>query len=158
MNIDLKAYNAEFYQKVCGGNLEDVKRVIEAANEKCHVEITTLIVNGHNDSIEEIEDLAKWLSSINKNMPLHLSRYHPSYKFDAPATPVSTILKCVEISRLYLNYVYAGNISNVDSNTYCPVCGEMIICREGYNTEVLIDENICSKCKAELNIIPIKEN
>ncbi len=111
MNIDLKAYNTEFYKKVCGGNLEDVKKVIEAANRKCHVEVTTLLVNGHNDSIEEIEDLSRWLSSINKNMPIHLSRYYPSYQFNAPATPVATVLNCVEVSRKYLNYVYPGNLS-----------------------------------------------
>lgn len=153
MNIDLKSFNTEFYKKICGGNLEDVKKVIETANRKCHVEITTLLVNGHNDSIEEIEDLSKWLSSINKNIPLHLSRYYPTYQFDAPATPEATVLNCVEASKKYLNYVYAGNLANVDSNTYCPVCGNMVIKRDGYKTKVLISENRCSNCKTELNIV-----
>lgn len=153
MNIDLKAFNSEFYRKICGGSLEDVKRVIEEASKKSHVEITTLLINGHNDSSEEVEELSEWLLSINKNMPLHLSRYFPSYKFDAPATPASTILKCVEAARKYLNYVYPGNLSGTDSNTYCPKCGNKVVDRSGYYTRVLIDENKCPRCSAELNIV-----
>lgn len=153
MNIDLKAYNNQFYQRVCGGDLEDVKRVIEEANKKCHVEITTLLVNGYNDSLEEVEELSRWILSINKDIPLHLSRYFPAHKFDVPATPVSTVLNCVEASRKYLNYVYPGNLSGVDTNTYCPICGNMVINRERYRTRALIDKNKCPKCNAGLNIV-----
>lgn len=153
MNIDLKAYNNQFYQEVCGGNFEDVKKVIEEADKKCHVEVTTLLVNGYNDSMEEIEGLSSWISSINRDIPLHLSRYFPSYKFDAPATPVSTILNSVEVSRKYLNYVYPGNLAEADSNTYCPKCGNMVIDREGYHTKVLLVENKCPECNTELNIV-----
>lgn len=153
MNIDLKAFNNEFYQRVCGGNLEDVKRVIEEANSKCHVEITTLLINGYNDSFDEVEELSRWISSINRDMPLHLTRYFPSYKFDVPATPVSTILNSVEVSRKYLNYVYPGNLSGVDINTYCPTCGYSVVERNGYNTRTFIHESKCPVCKTELNIV-----
>lgn len=154
MNIDLKAYNNQFYEKVCGGNLENVKRVIEKANKKCHVEITTLLVNGYNDSIEEVEELSRWISSINKDMPLHLSKYFPSYKFDVPATHVPTVLNCVEVARKYLSYVYPGNLSEVDLNTYCPQCGNMVIERKRYVTRALITDNKCPRCNADLNIVP----
>lgn len=152
MNIDLKAYNSQFYERVCGGNLEDVKKVIEEGNKECHVEITTLLVNEYNDSMEEVEELSSWISSINRNIPLHLSRYFPSYKFDAPATPESTILNCVKAAKKHLNYVYPGNLSCVDSNTYCPVCGFMVVERKGYGARALIN-NKCPKCNTELNIV-----
>jgi pyruvate formate lyase activating enzyme len=153
MNIDLKAFNNKFYKEVCGGNLEDVMAIIELASSKCHVELTTLLVNGHNDSEEEVEKLAKWISSINKDMPLHLSRYFPNYKFDAPATPVDRVIRSAEIAKQYLNYVYVGNIPEVDSNTYCPKCGKMLIDREGYRTKTLIDNNICPECSSRINIV-----
>lgn len=153
MNIDLKAYNEHFYKRICGGSLQDVKRVIEEANKRCHVEITTLLINGHNDSPKEVEELSRWISLINRDIPLHLSRYFPSYKFDAPATPVQTVLNSTEISRKYLNYVYPGNVTGADTNTYCPVCGNMIIDRQGYGTRILIDQNRCPECNNRLNIV-----
>lgn len=153
MNIDLKAFRSEFYERICGGRLEDVKRVIEEANGKCHVEITTLLVNGYNDSIEEINELSSWIASINRDMPLHLSRYYPSYRFDAPPTPVSTVLNCLRAAKEHLNYVYPGNLTDGDMNTCCPECGYMVIERRGYGTKVLIKSNKCPGCGSELNIV-----
>ncbi len=153
MNIDLKAFRNEFYEKVCGGRLENVKRVIEEANGKCHVEITTLLVNGHNDSPEEVEELSVWIATINRDIPLHLSRYYPSYRFNEPPTPLSTVLNCLKAAKKRLNYVYPGNLADGDLNTYCPECGYMVIERKGYGTRVLIRENKCPGCGKELNIV-----
>lgn len=109
MNIDLKGFTHEWYARL-GGNLEIVKESIIAAAACCHVEITTLIVNKENDSVAETALLSKWLSDIDKNIPLHLSRFFPRYLMtDRTATPVSAIHRLCDTASRYLNYVYAGN-------------------------------------------------
>jgi pyruvate formate lyase activating enzyme len=110
MNIDLKSYNNYYYNKICGGSLNPVLKTIDIAAKNCHVEITTLLVSGENDSIEEVENLAKFLSEIDKNIPLHLSRYFPMYKMNNPKTDIKTMVRAEEIAKRYLNYVTLGNI------------------------------------------------
>ena len=110
MNIDLKSFSQDFYKKVCGGNLKPVQETIEAAYKKCHVEITTLLVSSFNDSIEEVEEIAAYLSSLDKSIPLHLSRYFPNYKMDRPPTDLNVMMKARDIAKKYLDYVYLGNV------------------------------------------------
>ena len=109
MNIDVKAFNEEFYHKICAGSLAEVKATVEMAARHCHVEITTLLVPGLNDDMREIEALASWLAAINPTIPLHLSRYFPRYKMDIPPTPRATMEKAKEAARRHLQYVYLGN-------------------------------------------------
>lgn len=109
MNIDLKAFNQKFYQKI-SGDLETVKQTIRIASEACHVEVTTLIVPGENDSEEEIRALSKWLASVGKSIPLHLSRFFPRYEMtDRNATDVDQVYRLADIARESLENVYAGN-------------------------------------------------
>ncbi|MCL2109961.1 MAG: radical SAM protein, partial [Oscillospiraceae bacterium] len=109
MNIDLKAFTADFYKKICG-DLETVKSTIVAANRSCHVEISTLIIPGENDSDEEITAIAKWISSVDKDIPWHISRYFPRHEYTVPATEPATIYRLAEIAWGHLNYVYEGNL------------------------------------------------
>ena len=69
MNIDLKSFGDEFYREICGGISQHVKNTIEMAAKSCHVEVTTLIIPGLNDSEEEMEELASWLSSVSPRYP-----------------------------------------------------------------------------------------
>jgi pyruvate formate lyase activating enzyme len=109
-NIDLKSFSPQFYKSI-GGDLEVVKNTIRLAAAKSHVEVTTLIIPGENDSEEEMRELSSWLASISPGIPLHISRFFPSYKMtDRGATPVSVILKLAEIAQQYLQYVYKGNM------------------------------------------------
>jgi pyruvate formate lyase activating enzyme len=108
-NIDLKGFTESYYHKL-RGDLETVKRSIELATAKCHVEITTLIVPGENDSEEEIEALSNWIANINPEIPLHISRFFPRWKmYDKEATPVNKVYHLAEIARKHLKYVYEGN-------------------------------------------------
>lgn len=108
-NIDLKGFTENWYRQL-GGDLETVKRSILLAAEYCHVEITTLIVPGENDSEEEMRALSAWLASISPEIPLHISRFFPRHRMqDRPPTPVPVVYHLAEIARERLRYVYTGN-------------------------------------------------
>ena len=108
-NIDLKGFTAEWYRKL-GGDLDTVKRSITLAAEWCHVEVTTLLIPGENDSVEEIRELARWLAGVDLNIPLHLSRFFPRYRMtDRPPTPTEEVYRLADEARAYLTYVYTGN-------------------------------------------------
>lgn len=111
MNIDVKAFTASFYKDICSAVLENVKQTVEKAASKCHVEVTTLVIPGLNDSVEEIGKLSKWLSGISPDIPLHLSRFFPNYKMqNREVTPISTLEAAQKKSLEYLNHVYVGNV------------------------------------------------
>jgi pyruvate formate lyase activating enzyme len=118
MNIDLKGFTEGYYRRVLGGDLETVKAFIQRAVQLCHVELTTLIVPGENDSPEEIRALTAWVSAlrdgegriIGDGVPLHVSRFFPRYRMtDRAATPVKTVYALAEAAREKLRYVYTGN-------------------------------------------------
>ncbi len=108
MNIDLKG-DAAFYSEL-QGSYEQVKHTIEFMHDKCHLEITSLIIPGKNDSETWVASEAAWLASLNPEIPLHLTRYFPRWHYTEPATPVSTVFRLKETAERYLNHVFAGNI------------------------------------------------
>ncbi|MEA4923521.1 MAG: radical SAM protein [Eubacteriaceae bacterium] len=110
MNIDLKGYREEIYKDI-GGDLETVKHFIERSSEKCHVEVTSLIVPGVNDSIEDMDREARWIAGVDENIPLHVSRFFPAYHMiDVPPTDRELILQMAETAGKYLNSVFTGNM------------------------------------------------
>ena len=109
MNIDLKGFTGEWYEKL-GGDLETVKRFIARAAQDCHVELTTLIVPGENDSEEEMEREARWIASLNREIPLHVTRFFPQYRMaDKAPTPVERVYRLRNTAAQWLRYVYVGN-------------------------------------------------
>ncbi|MDI9470416.1 MAG: AmmeMemoRadiSam system radical SAM enzyme [Bacillota bacterium] len=109
-NIDLKCFTAEGYRRL-GGDLSAVQATIRAAAATAHVEVTTLIVPGFNDSPDEIDALAAWLASVRPDIPLHLSRFFPQYRLtDRPPTPVPTLRNLRDIARRHLSQVLLGNV------------------------------------------------
>jgi pyruvate formate lyase activating enzyme len=153
MNIDLKSFREEYYRKICGGDLQSVQKTIEEACRQCHVEVTTLLVNGLNDSMEEVEDIAAWLAALNKNIPLHLTRYYPAYRMNRPATDPDVMDEAAKTARKHLNYVYLGNMADQDNSTRCPECGELLIDRAGYSVRLLLKEPECPGCGAPVPVV-----
>ncbi|MGM0436785.1 MAG: AmmeMemoRadiSam system radical SAM enzyme [Bacillota bacterium] len=150
-NVDLKSFNDDFYKKYAEGRVEPVKETIKKMANNTHLEITTLLINDLNDEREELKKLFKWISNINKSIPLHLSRYFPAYKMDKPATEVKTMEKAYELAKKYLDFVYLGNLrTSKKGNTYCPQCGKELISRDGYNTEVFLEKGECPKCSYKI--------
>ena len=112
INIDIKSFSDKTYLKYTGGRLkpvlDNVKRIHK---KKIHLELTTLVIPGINDSSEELEKIAKFIASVDKKIPWHISRFFPAYKMmDAQITPIKTLERAYKIGKKYLKYVYIGNV------------------------------------------------
>ncbi len=156
MNVDIKAWSDDFYRKLCGGEAWPARRTVEIAAEQCHVEITILIIPGHNDSDEELGAIFEWAASVREDMPVHLSRYHPALKLDAPPTPAETLQRAYDLAQQRLDHVYVGNIFiNGTTDTCCAECGETAISRSGFSSRSrnMTDDGRCGSCGAELNVV-----
>lgn len=154
-NIDLKSMSQNFYKKICKADLNivlnNLKRIYDADK---HLEITNLLINGYNDSTEEITKLANFIAdNLGCDIPLHFSRAFPYYKLnDILPTAEDKLFEAKRIADdCGLEYVYIGNL-DCDTNTYCPDCGEILLKRNNYSTEVLNNDKKCIKCGKELNI------
>ena len=110
-NIDLKSFRAQTYERL-GGSLSVVQRTIEllAGMPTCHVEVTTLVVPGVNDSDVEMDELAAWLASVDPHIVLHVTRFFPRWRMsDASPTSVALVHHLVSVAREHLLHVYPGN-------------------------------------------------
>jgi pyruvate formate lyase activating enzyme len=109
MNIDLKSFQHDFYRRM-GGDLDTVKNTIRIAAKRCHVEVTTLIIPGENDTAEEMEEIASWLKSVDEDITLHVTRFFPAWRMkDRPPTPVDTVYGLAKAARRHLRHVFTGN-------------------------------------------------
>jgi pyruvate formate lyase activating enzyme len=150
-NIDLKAFNADFYRKLTGAQLEPVRESLkQIAGSSRHLEITTLVIPGQNDDVNEMAAEAEWIAGeLGPDVPLHLSRYFPMFKRENPSTPVDTLKQLYEAASKYLNYVYIGNtVSEAGQNTRCPKCGATVVKRSGYSIKIqnLDQKGKCVSC------------
>ena len=118
MNIDLKGFTDRYYKEVLKGDRQMVMDFIREAVKQCHVELTTLIVPGENDSLEEMRELSAWVAGLKgvnggksgKEIPLHISRFFPRYRMtDRGPTDVRLVYELVEEAKKNLKYVYPGN-------------------------------------------------
>ena len=108
MNIDLKG-DAAFYREL-GGSYDAVKETIAYMHDKCHVEITSLIIPGKNDSREWVKNEAAWIAGLDPEIPLHLTRYFPRFRYSIPATPPQTLYDLKEAAETSLRHVFTGNV------------------------------------------------
>ncbi len=150
-NIDLKAFNEDFYSRLAGAGLEPVKESLKAISRAGrHLEITTLIIPGKNDSVKEMEAQAEWIAGeLGEETPLHLSRYFPMFRRDDPSTPPETLTWLHEAASKRLKNVYLGNIrGGSGQDTLCSKCGTIVTRRSGYSImPTNLDETgSCKKC------------
>jgi pyruvate formate lyase activating enzyme len=136
-NIDLKAFTDKFYREVCGAKLAPVLETIRLMKELgVWVEVTTLVIPGWNDSESELQEIARFIKSIDPEMPWHVTRFHPTFKMtDRGATPASTLKRAREIGLSEgLRYVFVGNIpGDGGENTICPSCRRSVVERVGFS-------------------------
>jgi len=151
MNVDVKG-DASAIQRVCGG--VDIEKIWTACriarSRQVHVEITTLVIPTVNDADATLEYIARRIvEEIGRDVPWHVTAYRPAYKFDAPATPVSTLERAHRIGKASgLEHVYTGNVpGHPDDNTYCPQCNSMLIQRFGFDVaKNRLRAGHCPKC------------
>lgn len=108
-NIDLKGFTQKAYERL-GGDLETVKAFIMRAHEVSHVEITSLIVTGINDSLQEMDEEAQWIASMSDDIPLHINRYFPRYRYNERATDIGLLHEMQSVAKRYLKHVHIGNV------------------------------------------------
>lgn len=148
-NVDLKGFSDEFYKNMCKGRMQPVLDSIKLMRELgIWVEITTLIVPEQNDSTKELNDIAKFIASVGKEIPWHISRFHPDYKYnDSYPTPIETLRKAYEIGKKHgLHYIYLGNVHE-GLDTRCKNCGELVLQRAYMGVDKNFVENgKCAKC------------
>ena len=152
VNIDLKAFRPDFYRRWCGGSLAPVRRAIAAAAERCHVEITTLLIEGRNTGEEEIRELAAFIAAIDPGIPLHLSRYHPAHKWTQPPTDPGLIRALADLAREQLDHVSTGNLpESWQLPTRCPRCKHVLV-RRGIAVTADVEDGRCPQCRQPVNI------
>jgi pyruvate formate lyase activating enzyme len=153
-NVDLKAFTEDFYQHVTVGHLQPVLDTLEYLHHETDVwlEITNLIIPGHNDSDAELESMAAWIAGhLGVDVPLHFTAFHPDFKMlDVPRTPPVTLSRAREIAiRHGLRYVYTGNVHDTSgSSTYCPGCRRRVVERDWYvlGDHAITDDGCCRHC------------
>jgi len=159
MNIDVKGFDDRFYTEICGGHLEDVLNTVKKAFFMgVHIELTYLLIPGHNDSDEEIEAFVKWIrDNLSADVPVHFTRFHPDNAMNnVPWTAPESLLKAMDMATdAGLNNVYVGNIiSEEGSDTYCPECGAVVIRRTGYLVDIVALEGLrCKGCGHRLYMV-----
>jgi pyruvate formate lyase activating enzyme len=153
-NVDLKAFREETYKKVCKARLQPVLDSIGLMRRLgIWVEVTTLVVPGLNDGDEELRDVARFLAKTDRDIPWHLSRFHPDYTYtDARSTPLTTLRRAEEIGREEgVRFVYIGNVMGEGDLTFCPGCGQELIRRRGFWVEEnRLEAGRCPSCKTPI--------
>lgn len=157
-NVDLKAFTDEFYRKLCFAELKPILDTLVWIKTKTNVwlEVTTLLIPGHNDSEKEINELSKWfLENLGADTPLHFTAFHPDFKLtDVPSTPSATLRRARQQAKATgLHHVYTGNVNDVEGqSTYCPECNSLLIERNWYELGYwgLDEKGKCKKCGHKL--------
>lgn len=153
-NIDLKFFKEASYQKICFAKLGPVLDSIQLLNSAgVWIEVTTLVVPGQNDTPEELTAIARFIAGVNKDIPWHISRFHPDYKFEDYKSTSDSALKLAYDSgmRQELRYIYAGNSVAWAQDTLCGNCRKLLIKREGFDIlESHLAKNRCLSCQAVL--------
>lgn len=149
-NIDIKGFTEDFYKRHTSSSLEPVKETIKAIHKAGkHLELTNLVIPSLNDDPVIFERMVQWIATeTSEDTVLHLSRYFPHFKVSLPPTEVKKLSGFYEIAKNYLKYVYLGNVADptMGNHTFCPVCKEKVIVRDGYKTWTSgLDSN--GKCK-----------
>jgi len=157
INVDLKAFTEDYYQRLCHARLAPVLDTIRyIANEtNIWMEITTLLIPGENDSVDELKQLTAFIAEqAGCDVPWHISRYGPNYKYDrAGPTPIDSLEQAARIGKdAGLRYIYLGNVPGSEhENTSCYNCGQLLIERVGYTIgKNVIENSCCPKCGTKI--------
>ena len=152
-NIDLKGFTEAFYRRVCGGHLRPVLETLEYVARETGVwlELTTLVVPGHNDSDEELDAMTRWVvARLGPDVPMHFTAFHPDYRMrDVPPTPPETLRRARRIALANgVRHAYTGNVLDPEGqSTSCHACGALLVERDCYRIGAYrLTESRCPDC------------
>jgi len=157
-NIDLKAFTENFYFKLTGAHLQPVLDTLIYLRRETDVwiEVTTLLIPGHNDSDEEINALCRWVrQELGADTPLHFTAFHPDYKMnETPPTPQETLRRARAAGLKHgIHHVYTGNTDDTEGGTtYCPGCRAKLVVRDWYDILEyhLTADGHCARCNTAI--------
>ncbi len=157
-NVDLKSMSDKFYQELCQASVKPVLENIRTMHEKgIHIEITNLVMPGHNDSEEDLKSLVEFVADVDVGIPLHFTRFYPHYKMNnLPPTPVETLEKAQKMAiDAGIKYVYLGNVPGSNGeNTKCPECKGLLIERDGFHiVNNKLKKDKCPECGAKIDVV-----
>jgi pyruvate formate lyase activating enzyme len=155
--IDLKSFDDKHYREL-GGTLQHVTEGIRMVHERgLWLEIVTLLVPGFNDTESELRAMAKFIASLSRDIPWHVTAFHQDYKMTERASTTSAqLVRAAEIgAEEGLRFVYAGNAPGRVGpweNTFCPQCREELISRFGYLIRQyrITPQGRCPKCGTQI--------
>lgn len=162
-NIDLKGFSDGYYKEICSAWLAPVLATLQGLKKAgVWLEITNLVVPGHNDSTQMITDMCRWIrNNLGPETPLHFSRFFPLYQLTGvPPTPVSTLERARSIAlKEGLLYAYIGNLpGHAGNSTYCPSCRKQVIRRSGFSVlEWRLASGRCAFCKSTIHGVGLNE-
>ena len=154
-NVDLKGFDDTRHRRVCGAKLQPVLDTIQLMKERgVWVEVTTLVIPGHNDTDKELQQIARFLKSVGEDIPWHVSAFYPAYKMqEVEPTDLATLLRAWQIGKdAGLRYVYCGNLAdNSHENTECYRCGKQLVERRSFTVErIALQDGRCPDCQAPI--------
>jgi pyruvate formate lyase activating enzyme len=155
-NVDLKGFNEARHRRVCGAKLQPVLDTIRLLKERnIWLEVTTLLIPGHNDSDEELQQIARFLKSVGADIPWHVSAFHPAYKMqEVEPTDLADLQRAWRIGQEEgLRYVYCGNLPEArHEDTVCYHCGTQVVERRGFTVRRLtLQEERCPDCHTPID-------
>jgi pyruvate formate lyase activating enzyme len=154
VNIDLKSMSDNFYKDICKAKLQHVLDNIKLFYDLgIWIEITTLIIPGYNDNLNELKMIADFIKNIDENIPWHVTRFHPDYKLENHySTNIEILNKIIEIGKQSgLNYIYQGNVG-YGEDTFCPKCKKLILKRNVFKiSDLKIKNNNCLFCNRNIS-------
>jgi pyruvate formate lyase activating enzyme len=160
MTVGIKgSLNPEFYRRMMAvPDAEVIKQTLLAIKQaRIHLEMTDLLVTKYGDDMASLSSLARWVvDNIGDDTPFHVLRFFPDAQLrDVPPTSVELLRRARDIAKKEgLKYVYVGNVPGEDQNTYCPYCGNLLVRREGFSSQVVgLNDGHCSKCGANIPIV-----
>lgn len=149
MNIEIRAFDDTTYKLLAGvESWRGILEMIEHARTRwqCHIEITTRLHPGVNDTVEQLNGLTRWIvETLGPKTPWHV------LPGDAGAAAAAAVQRARKLAReAGLVYVYG---SDTTQSTECPNCSAVVIDRSGSRAKIVgMQDGACSACGEALGM------
>jgi pyruvate formate lyase activating enzyme len=149
ISLDLRAFDDATYRRLAG--IENWRGILDVAAHArdrwhCHVEVTTRLHPGVNDSPDQIQALATWIrDALGPLTPWH------ALAGDAGSAAAASVARARKLAReIGLHYVYGPD---PNQSTFCANCSNTLIERKGNSARAVgLEGHTCASCGAETGL------